>query len=167
MDIKKALLKEFDQETKLTEKFLKLIPIDKLSWKPHPKSMDFKSLAVHLAELPGWVDFAINTDGLDFANMEWNPPHISSTDELISILKENSDKGHLALENAEESKFDEKWVLRNGETVLANWTKYETIRHALDQIIHHRAQLGVFLRLNSIAIPGSYGPSADEMESMK
>ncbi len=163
MDIKKALQKEFDQETRLTKKFLSLIPKDKFGWKPHPKSMDFQSLAVHLAELPGWVDMAINSNGIDFATIDWKPSKPESTEDLQKILEENQSKGKTALENADVSKFDEKWVLRNGEQVLADWTRYETIRHALDQIIHHRAQLGVFLRLNDIRIPGSYGPSADEM----
>lgn len=163
MDIKKALLKEFDQETKLTNKFLRLIPPEKFGWKPHTKSMDFRSLAVHLAELPGWVDMAINSNGIDFANMDWQPSKVTTTAELEKILAENATKGRDALEKADISKFEETWTLKNGDTVLAEWTKYETIRHALDQIIHHRAQLGVFLRLNDISIPGSYGPSADEM----
>ena len=162
MDLIKALQSELDQEAETTRKFIKLVPYDKLGWKPHPKSMDFKNLASHIADLPGWIGYAINSNGFNFADMGgWAPPAINSIDDLVKILDDNIDKGKAALAKADINSFDEQWLLKNGEQVLANWTRYQTIRHSFSQLIHHRAQLGVYFRLNDIPLPGSYGPTAD------
>lgn len=161
MDILAELKKEFEMETEITRKFVALVPYDKLGWKPHPKSMDFKGLGGHLAELPGWVDYAINSDGINFATMDYTPPVINGDGAMIKILEANIDKGREALSKADLSTFDNTWQLKSGEIILMDLTRYEMIRHVFDQIIHHRAQLGVYLRLNDIPLPASYGPSAD------
>lgn len=156
------LLKELEQEAATTRKFLQLVPMDKLDYKPHEKSMVLKDLVVHIAELPGWVAYAINVPGLDFATMDYTPSTFNSTDELLNIFEKSLADGKQALQSANVESFNEEWTLRHGDALLAKWTRYETIRHSIAQIIHHRAQLGVYLRLNNIAIPGSYGPSADD-----
>ena len=162
MNMIKALLKEFEAEFKTTKKFLDIVPADKFDWAPHEKSMKLKSLASHIAELPSWVNLALTTDGLDFATAPYEEKHIESAADLTRLLEESYQSGKSELEKANEENFDEKWTLRNGEQVLADYTRYETIRHAFSQTIHHRAQLGVYLRLLDIPIPGSYGPSADD-----
>ena len=164
MDILAELKKEFERETGITRKFIALVPYDKLTWKPHPKSMDFKALAGHIAELPGWMDMAINSDEVNFATMDYAPPTINAEGDLENLLETNIEKGRNALSIADDAKFDDQWQLKNGDVVLMDMTRYEMIRHAFDQIIHHRAQLGVYLRLNDIPLPGSYGPSADSGE---
>ena len=163
MDIIPLLLKELDQEAVTTRKFLNLVPADKFDWQPHPKSMTMKRLAVHIADLPSWIDMSINTDGINFAGAPYNPPPVSNSKDLLDHFEKSLSKGKAALENAKEEELSKKWTLSNGELVLNEMTKYEAVRHAYSQLIHHRAQLGVFLRLLDIPIPGSYGPSADEM----
>lgn len=163
MEIIPLLLKELDMESQTTRKFLKLVPVDKLNWQPHPKSMTMQTLAVHIAELPAWIDMAINTDGIDFATSPYQPTVVNSTEELVDLFEKSLAKGKAALNNAKEEDLLQNWTLRNGDQVLNVMTKYETVRHSISQTIHHRAQLGVYLRLLNIPIPGSYGPSADEM----
>ncbi|KLT66437.1 damage-inducible protein DinB [Pedobacter sp. BMA] len=164
MDIIKALLKELESEFNTTKKFLTLVPEDKFDWAPHEKSMKLKSLASHIAELPSWISLAINTDGLDFATAPYEEKKVSNNADLIQILEESYSSGKKDLESANEGEFDKQWILRNGDQILGDMTKYEMIRVAYSQTIHHRAQLGVYLRLLNIPIPGSYGPSADEQK---
>jgi uncharacterized damage-inducible protein DinB len=159
-----ALLKEMDQEATTTRKMLALIPTEYFSWKPHPKSMTLQHLATHISELPGWVTMALTTDGLDFAANPYKQEEVNNTEELLAYFDRTFADGRAHLAAANEALLSETWTLRNGEQVLMVMTKAETIRVAYSQTVHHRAQLGVFLRLLDIPIPGSYGPSADELE---
>lgn len=163
MELIKLLQKEMQQEAATTRKMLGRVPAEKFDWQPHPKSMTMKRLASHIAELPGWVEMAITTDGLDFQNNPYMPKDVATTEELLEFFEESLQKGKLALADADESSFGKEWVLRNGDEVYSRDTKYDVIRMAYSQIIHHRAQLGVYLRLLDIPLPGSYGPSADDM----
>lgn len=163
MTLIKSLLKEMDAEFETTKKMLACIPNDKYDWKPHPKSMNIKSLSTHIAELPSWVTMALTTDGLDFAKEPYTPHPIAGTTELLEYAEKNFKDGKAHLEKAKEEDLLPDWTLRSGDQIFSVATKGETIRHAYSQIVHHRAQLGVFLRLLNIPIPGSYGPSADDM----
>jgi uncharacterized damage-inducible protein DinB len=162
MNIIPFLLKELDQESKTTEKFLKLIPVEKFDWKPHTKSMSLKQLSTHIAEIPGWIDISINTDGIDFADGSYKPVTVNTSDELIALLKTSVAKAFDALSTTSEEELLKTWTMKNGDQLLGAMTKYEAVRHSFSQTTHHRAQLGVFLRLLDIPIPGSYGPSADD-----
>lgn len=163
MELIKLLQKEMEQEAATTRKMLSLVPVEKFDWQPHPKSMTMKRLASHIAELPGWVEMAITTDGLDFENNPYQPYDVTSNEELLTFFEESLKKGKEALANADINTFSKEWVLRSGNQVYSRDSKYEVIRMAYSQIIHHRAQLGVYLRLLDIPLPGSYGPSADDM----
>jgi len=162
MKILPFLLKELDQESTTTNKFLKLVPLERFDWKPHPKSMSLKQLSVHIADIPGWIDFAINTDGINFADSPYKPTPVNTTEELLDLLQTSVTKGYEALSKTNEDELLKTWTMKNGDRVLMAMSKYESVRHSFSQLIHHRAQLGVFLRLLNIPIPGSYGPSADE-----
>lgn len=162
MEILPLLLKEFEQEAKTTRKFLERVPIDKFGWKPHEKSMTMQNLVVHIAELPGWVDMAFKVDEIDFATNPYKPTPVSSSKELLDLHQKSVESGKTAMEQADETDLLPIWTLRNGDQVLGVMTKYEVIRHSFSQTTHHRAQLGVYLRLLNIPIPQSYGPSADE-----
>jgi uncharacterized damage-inducible protein DinB len=163
MSIIEILLKEIEQEAQTTRKMLSIVPNDKYDWKPHPKSMSIKQLATHIAELPGWIAMAITTDGLDFAANPYSPEDINNTTDLLALFEKNYAAGRAQLQTTNEDVLQQPWVLSNGGQILLNQNKYETVRVSISQTIHHRAQLGVFLRLLNIPIPGSYGPSADEM----
>lgn len=162
MDIIKALLKEFQSEFETSKKFLNLVPADKFDWAPHEKSMKMKALASHIAELPSWVSLAITADGLDFATAPYEEKPVASNNDLLKLLEESYASGKSELEKVDPEILNNQWILRNGDQILGDLTKYEMIRVAFSQTTHHRAQLGVYLRLLDIPIPGSYGPSADD-----
>ncbi len=158
------LLKEMEQEAETTRKMLSIVPDDKYDWQPHPKSMTIRVLATHIAELPSWVSLTLTTDELDFAANPYDPTIINNTKDLLACFEKSLAEGKAHLETANEKLLEENWTLRSGDQIFMVNSKYETIRHTFCQIVHHRAQLGVFLRLLDIPIPGSYGPSADEMD---
>ena len=162
MEIIPMLLKEMEQEAQITRKMLGRVPNDKYDWQPHEKSMTVRRLATHIAELPSWVTMALTTDELDFANSPYKPVEINNTAEVLEYFERSFADGRSHLEKATEEELLQPWTLRNGDQVYNVYTKVEVIRVAFSQTVHHRAQLGVFLRLLNIPIPGSYGPSADE-----
>lgn len=162
MDLIAQLKKEFETETTTTRKFLKLVPEDKYDWKPHNKSMSLKQLSGHIAEIPGWVNLAIHTDGLDFGKNEYQPPSFETGKELLEFFEKAVKDGEKALSEVKEEQFEIVWQFKHNDHILWDGNKYEMIRFSLAQQIHHRAQLGVYLRLLDIPIPGSYGPSADD-----
>ena len=163
MSTVQTFLKEFSQEAETTRKMLSIVPTDKYDWKPHPKSMTVSSLATHIAELPGWINMAINTSELDFAANPYKPVAINNDGELMDYFERTWKDGKDLLEKTEDEALAHNWTLRNGDDIYVTSSKAEVIRMTYNQIVHHRAQLGVYLRLLNIPIPGSYGPSADEM----
>ena len=157
-----SFLKELEHESIGTKKMLALVPADKADWKPHEKSMKLKDLATHLADLPTWITLALTTDELDFATSPYNPANCDGGEELVKYYEKNAEEAKQHLQKNKDSILEETWTLKNGEIVYMQQTKLDTIRHSYCQIVHHRAQLGVYLRLLNIPIPGVYGPSADE-----
>ena len=141
---------------------LQRVPTDKFNWAPHEKSMKLKALSTHIAELPAWISMVLSTDELDFAAAPYTPKEVKTNEDLIELFEKDLADGVSSLVDKNEFVLDEPWTLRNGEQIYSTSAKYEVIRMSISQIIHHRAQLGVYLRLLNIPIPGSYGPSADE-----
>lgn len=154
--------KELEKESVTTRKMLERIPDDRYDWKPHPKSMDIRSLSTHIAELPTWLTMALTTEGLDFAASPYKPTDVNNTKDLMAHFETSLQNGFSELKEENESKMNEPWTLRNGEEIYSTEPKSDVLRMAMNQVTHHRAQLGVYLRLLDIPIPGSYGPSADE-----
>jgi len=166
MDIIPMLVKEMEQEAQTTRKMLARVPDDKYDWQPHEKSMTVKRLATHIAELPNWVKLAFTTTELDFAKGDYKVEDINNTDELLAYFERCYEDGMSSLKNATEADLLPSWTLRNGDQIFQVMNKYELVRVAFCQTVHHRAQMGVYLRLLDIPIPGSYGPSADEQSMM-
>ncbi|GAB3561845.1 hypothetical protein GCM10027578_03240 [Spirosoma luteolum] len=162
MELIPLLLTELASEAATTHTMLSRIPADQFDWRPHPKSMTMLNLATHIAELPGWVAMAFTLDGVDFATTPYTPTPIRSVDELLALQERSRADAQAQLEQADEASLADPWTLRNGDVLLQQYTRYSAVRMAFSQISHHRAQLGVYLRLLDIPIPGSYGPSADE-----
>lgn len=158
----KAFQQELEHERVGTAKMLLLVPADKGLWKPHEKSMTLKDLATHVADLPSWISLAIETNELDFASSPYNPVNCEGGKELLAYFNQNTDKALDLLKTHSDDILEDLWTLRNGEIVYQRLSKLQTIRHSFCQMVHHRAQLGVYLRLLNIPIPGVYGPSADE-----
>lgn len=155
-------LKELEQEAATTRNMLSIVPNDKYDWQPHPKSMSVKQLVTHIGELPGWIATALTTEELDFASQAYQPVNIENTTDLLAHFERNYAWGKSALEKTSEDQLLKNWTMRNGEQIYSIRTKEEVIRMSLSQLIHHRAQLGVFLRLLDVPLPGSYGPTADD-----
>ncbi len=156
------LLQEFNQEMKTTKKVLERVPFDKFDWVPHPKSTRLGILAVHVATLPGMGAQILTTDKLSFT-AEHKQPQVQSTAEIVALFEKSSGATRKALEDATDAQLLQPWKLIFGEKELLQAPRvlaFQTVM--MNHHVHHRAQLGVFLRLNNIPIPGSYGPSADE-----
>ena len=154
--------KELEKEAIATRKMLAAVPDGKWDWKPHPKSMNMLQLTTHIAELPTWIGMVLNTNELDFAGMDYKPTPVKDTAALLQLFEKSLEDARTQLANGKEDTLDQPWTMRNGEQVYSTDPKADVIRMSLSQIIHHRAQLGVFLRLLDVPIPGSYGPSADD-----
>lgn len=164
MNLLEFFLEQLETEAGTTRKILSRVPADQFGWKPHEKSMDMIRLATHVAELPTWIPMALNTDELDFAKNEYKPVRLKNTEELVDYFEKSLVEGRGALQKGKVEDLDRPWTLRHADQVYDTSPKKNVIRMSLSQIIHHRAQLGVYLRLLNIPIPGSYGPSADETD---
>lgn len=162
MTIIEMLRRELEKEAVTTRKMLARIPDDKYDWRPHPKSMDIRMLSQHIAELPTWVTMTFLTDELDFETSPYTPKNVQNTAELLAYFEECLENGRTELKEENAHLLDKPWTLRSGAMIFSTDPKLDVIRMAFSQIIHHRAQLGVFLRLLDVPIPGSYGPSADD-----
>jgi len=163
MEIIKLLQQELENEAVTTHKMLSRVPSDKFDWQPHPKSMTLRRLAAHVAELPGWVAMTVDTNELDFADNPYEPKEVKDVHDVMEYFEESLKNGREALTRVTPEDLKKDWVLRNGDQIYSTQSKYDVIRMAYSQVIHHRAQLGVYLRLLNIPLPGSYGPSADDM----
>lgn len=163
MSLNQSFISELEQESKSTRKVLERVPIEKADWKPHEKSMTLGRLSTHVAELPNWLDVTLNSDELDFAKVEYKPRIAATSAELINIFEENYSKGMKAIKNATDEVLMSNWTLRNGETIYFTLPKIAVVRSTVyNHLYHHRAQLGVYLRLLNVPLPAIYGPTADE-----
>lgn len=162
MSLIEIFKKELEAEAVVTRKMLERVPTELFDWQPHEKSMTMRRLATHIADLPNWTTMGLTTDGLDFQSNNWKEEVVNNTAELLDYFERSLNNARKSLNEASEDVLDQEWVLRNGDQVLYTSTKAETVRMSFNQTVHHRAQLGVYLRLNNIPIPATYGPSADE-----
>ncbi len=166
MSIGQSLIPEFDQEMASTRLELERIPEDKFSWKPHEKSMTMIRLSGHIAEIPAWTGMTIQTPSLDVAPVggpAYKPPEFLNRAGILEVFDKNVAEGRAALASVSDETLHEDWTLLAGGQTIFTIPKLACIRTwVLNHIIHHRAQLGVYLRLNDIPVPAIYGPSADE-----
>lgn len=160
-----VLVKELEWEAGKTRKALSHIPDDKFDWKPHEKSRNISSLSGHIAELPGWIPFVLRHDELDFAKPVTFLGHqFTNKKDLMEFFEKTLKDSKAVLEKAKDEELSKSWTIRNGATILVKATKGEILRRmCFNHIAHHRAQLGVYLRLLDVPVPQTYGPSADEM----
>ncbi len=166
MSIAGKLLPEFDEELASTRKFLALVPDDKLTWKPHEKSMTLGRLAGHVAELPGGAVNTIRLSVLDLTppgGSGFQPYSAQSGQELLETFDKNVAEARRAIAGASDEHLFQVWSLIWGGKTVLSMPRAAVLRSVvMNHLIHHRAQLGVYLRLNNVAIPGMYGHSADE-----
>ena len=166
MRLNQALLAEFDQEMANTRKTLERVPDDKFDWKPHPKSMPMGYLAIHIATLPHWAADALRREFFDVAPEGGEPyklPEAKTTKEVLGFFDESVAAARAAIAEATDEDLAKPWsLLKTGETIMTLPRGAVLRSFVLSHGIHHRAQLGVYLRLNDVPVPALYGPSADE-----
>ena len=166
MAISDMLLPEFDQEIAGARRTLERVPDDRLAWSPHPKSGTMGWLAGHLANVPSWAVLTIRDDALDLApgGKPLAPaPQPESSAELVATLDRHAAEARAAIAGASDADLMQPWtLLQNGQAVMTLPRLGVLRSFVLNHLIHHRAQLGVYLRLNDIPVPSIYGPSADE-----
>ncbi len=168
MCLAETFLAEFDDEMAVTRKFLELVPDDKLAWQPHPKSMLLGYLAWHLAGMPEWCLETLQKDGLKMTEEDG----IKAAQErmgkkradMLAKFDQDLTKARAALAKASDADLARHWTMEWGGQVVIDSPRSQVLRKwVMNHLVHHRAQLGVYFRLNGIAVPGAYGPSADEM----
>ena len=163
MQINELLLSEFDEEIKKTRTMLERVPEDKPDFKPHPKSMPMNKLAPHVAQLAGFGLTILTTPELDFSKSSMKPLPFESTRQLVGALDEGAAKVRTALQNTSDEAWTQPWKLSFGGKPIFSGTRFLAYRQMfLNHFVHHRAQLGVYLRLNEKPVPATYGPSADD-----
>lgn len=161
-----SLLPEFDQETAHTRRVLERVTDAMGTWKAHPKSTAAGDLALHLADLVAWTAVTLQGTELDMnppGGPAWAPSPYEGPDKTLNKFDANVTQARAALAAASDADFAVAWALKSGGATLFSMPRLAVIRtFVLNHLIHHRAQLGVYLRLNGIPVPAIYGPSADE-----
>ena len=167
MDFHKALIAEYDREVARTRKILEAIPADSdFNYKPHPKSMSLGRLAGHVSETAGqWASSTLAKDKIEMAADQKYEPYVPANKKALLVRFDTETAETKAiLGNFAPVKWDENWKFVAGGQAWIDDSKYEVWRTwVLNHLAHHRAQLGVYLRLLDKPLPGTYGPSADEM----
>ncbi len=168
MGVSGEFLREFDLEMAAARRTLERIPEDKLDWKPHAKSMTLGRLAGHIAELPGMGVIVMKDEALDFAKrpageLAPRPTVAESQKHVLELFDKHIAAVRTAIAGASDERWAKNWKLSMGEKTLYEGPRMGAMRRmVMNHVIHHRAQLGVYLRLNDVAVPSVYGPSADE-----
>ncbi len=163
MTICQSITIDFEDEMKNTRKLLALVPLDGAhrDYKPHPKSMPLANLATHVAEIPSWPRLALASEVFEL--QPGFEPHVAaSTAELLEIFDRSVEEGRVSIAEATDADMRKTWTFKFGSEFSFTEQRTKVIRGFVNHLVHHRAQLGVYLRLLGIPIPGMYGPSADE-----
>lgn len=164
MQLREVFLSELDAEAANTRKLLELVPENHFGYQPHPKSMTLGRLASHVAEMPQWVKTTIEKDGLDM--QPGTPPYLAaSRAELLDTFDKAVGEARQSIAGASDENLTGTWTFSfAGKPVFAHPRHVILRNFVFSHLVHHRAQLGVYLRLNDVEFPGMYGPSADEMK---
>jgi uncharacterized damage-inducible protein DinB len=151
------------KELETTRRMLERVPDDDIEWAPHEKSTRIGRLATHLAQLPRFAATILTTSDLDVTVTKWPMDTVSTTAERLALFDSFAGDMRERIERVDWKTLRGTWTLRAGTHVILSDTKSSLLRTlGLSHMAHHRAQLGVYLRLRGIAVPGVYGPSADE-----
>lgn len=154
---------DYDDEMKSTRKLLERVPLDDQhrDYKPHEKSMPLDRLATHVADLPRWPKLALESEVLEM-QPGFKPRIAASTAELLEIFDQSVAEGRASIAATPDAEMQKTWSFKFGGQVAYADVRTKVLRSFVNHLVHHRAQLGVYLRLNGIPIPGMYGPSADD-----
>jgi uncharacterized damage-inducible protein DinB len=157
-----ALVPEFDHEMVTTRKLLERVPEDKFEWKPHAKSMTLGGLATHVANIVWWGEVTLEKPEFNAEGQQVAAPAASRT-ELLETFDRNVKTTRASLAGKTDAELMAPWSLKNGKQTFFTMPKAVVWRSfVMNHLVHHRAQLSVYLRLNDVPLPAMYGPSADE-----
>ena len=160
--VKEIAFADFRRECEVTRNALECIPHDRLSWRPHPKSYTIGGLGTHISNLPTWILSALTDDGFDFANRPPNLQPLESVAGIVSKFDENIAAVEKAFADIDDDGLAETWTLRHGTHIISAEPRFAVFRQwGISHIVHHRAQLSVYLRLLDLPVPAIYGPTAD------
>jgi len=166
MTLSEMLLPEFEQEMKYTRSVIERVPEAKFDWRPHDKSYTMHDLMVHVSNLPTWGEITLNRDSFDMAPVDGGPVRaapVNSVEEALARFDENVQRTRAALEEASDATFKKPWTLLASGHEIFTLPRLPVFRSFfMNHLIHHRAQLGVYLRLCDVPLPQIYGPTADE-----
>lgn len=166
MTIARSFLPGFETEMARTRTTLERIPPDALDWSPHEKSMTLRGLATHLATLPSWAGMVLRQDCFDVAPEGEAAPRaepVASVDAALARFDANVAEARTAIGAAGDESLTAAWTLLAGGRTVFSLPRIAVLQDmVLHHVIHHRAQLGVYLRLRDVPVPALYGPSADE-----
>jgi uncharacterized damage-inducible protein DinB len=162
------LLREFDEEFANSRRFLSAVPDEHLLWKPHEKSMELGRLAWHLSDFPDWTAMTFTRDVLQWADKDaeeaahgWKG---KTRAQMLARFDADLPRARAALAAATDDQMTRRWKMEwAGQTMIDDPREDVYRKWAMNHMVHHRAQLGVYFRLLGVAVPGCYGPSADEM----
>jgi uncharacterized damage-inducible protein DinB len=164
--INQALLGEFDHEMANARKTLERVPDDKFDWKPHSKSMSMGGLTAHIAMIPSWAKMTMETQQFDVNPPGGQPvaqPQLKTRAEALAFFDKGVPEARAAIAAATDEAMMQPWSLLNGGKPVFAMPRVAVLRNMImNHMIHHRAQLGVYLRMNDLPVPAIYGPSADE-----
>jgi uncharacterized damage-inducible protein DinB len=162
MPLVDMLLPEFDHEMATTRRLLERVPDDRLSWTPHAKSFTLAQLAQHVATIPMWGTMTLTSNELDLAGGFTNPPAESRT-ALVKLFDENAARARSELTGKTDAELMAPWTLKRGADIIFSMPKASVWRSfVMNHLVHHRAQLSVYLRMQDVPLPAMYGPTADE-----
>jgi len=164
MPLSDALLPEFDHETGVTRRLLERLPDDKFEWTPHPKSMPLGRLAAHVAEVLTWLPETVHKNEINWdTTAPSQPKNFPTRADVLKYFDESRDAARSALAGVSDAELMQPWSFKKDGQVVFSQPKVGVIRSmVLNHMIHHRAQLGVYLRMQNVPLPAMYGPSADE-----
>jgi uncharacterized damage-inducible protein DinB len=155
-------LLEFDRECSATRKCLERLPADKLTWKPHEKSMTLGQLAGHVATIPAWIGGALLLDGFDLAAGMDRPP-LDTPENILAAFEAAAKTAKGAMAQLDDAKAMGEWTLSNKGQAIFSMPRVALVRTILlNHTYHHRGQLTVYMRLLDVPVPAIYGPSADD-----
>ncbi|MFN0104127.1 MAG: DinB family protein [Bryobacteraceae bacterium] len=163
MTLCQTLTLDYDSEMKNTRKLLERVPLTDAtrSYKPHEKSMALAYLATHVADLPSWFKFTLESQ-LFLLPEGFKMEIAATTEELLAHFDRSAAIGREWIDKATDEDMAKDWTFKYGEIFTSTEPRTQVVRGIINHLVHHRAQLGVYLRLNNIPIPGMYGPSADD-----
>lgn len=160
MTLGQIYLQEFEAEVTATRKCIERVPDSLYNWKPHEKSMQMGYLTQILAEMPKWITTAVKIGEINFGT--WQKYTLTTTADLVSFFDKNLEDMREVLKNATDEDLKKTFSLKSGEQMLMTDTVQNTVSSTINHMVHHRGQLTVYMRLNNIAVPSIYGPSADD-----